>query len=340
MAKKPRIRRGYKIVIIVLLVILALPLFFYYQYQPPANASWGLNFSPENASYLGLDPQQLFLSTLDDFHPPEVRIMAYWDELEPVRGQFDFSLIDRMLEETERRGIKVILVLGHKQPRYPECHEPSWYQGLAGQEKPVAVLTMLRAAVEHFRQFRSVRYWQVENEPFFPYGQNCPTLPKDLLAAELGAVKSLDARPTLVTDSGEKGAWLPSVWAGADAFGSTMYRQVYEGKQQKYLKYPIPPFVYRIRAGVLETFSPVRQILNVELQAEPWFISTVYDTPWPEQAKLMNPQIFAEYAAYAAQVGFAQNYFWGLEWWYWAKAQGHPEMWQAVKDFFAKQNSR
>ncbi len=335
-AKHSWLKTAAKIFLAIVLVLAGLALFFYYRFQPTPQPGWGLNFSPELAEYLGFAPEPLFRQMLDDFRPPSLRLTAYWETLEPTPGKFDFSSIDAMLRETDKRGTKVILVLGHKQPRWPECHHPTWYEKLSPAAQSGAVLTMLRSAVEHFKQFSSIQAWQIENEPFFPYGPNCPAVPAGLFVQELALVKSLDLRPLVATDSGEKGAWLPTVWAGADIFGSTMYRTVYQNKQGKYLTYPIPPALYRIRAGILETFSGVREVFNVELQAEPWFATSPFDTPWEKQAALMNPGLFAEYVDYARQVGFAENYFWGVEWWYWAFVQGHPEMWQTAKDFFQK----
>ena len=327
-------KKIFKAISWVLLALVVTALFFYLRFEPTANPVWGLNYSTKQAEYFGLDPQDTFRQILDDLNPEKVRLTAYWEIIEPERGEFNFSEIDSLLRETDSRGVSVILVLGHKQPRWPECHHPQWYEALTGEEKPKAVLQMLHEAMMHFKSFESITAWQIENEPFFPYGPDCPAVSRSLMTEELRLVKSLDPRPLIITDSGEKGAWLPAAWAGADIFGSTMYRQVYQDKWGRYYTYPIPPAVYRIRAGILQTFSKVNRIVGVELQAEPWFSTNPFDTPWDRQLELMNPEIFREYAEYASKVGFAGNYFWGVEWWYWAKAQGHPEMWQAAKEFF------
>jgi hypothetical protein len=47
----------------------------------------------------------------------------------------------------------------------------------------------------------------------------------------------------------------------------------------------------------------------------------------------MNPSIFYDNINYAKKSGFKEHYFWGAEWWYWAKAQGHSEMWDSAKNF-------
>ncbi len=324
-----------RILLLVLVILLISPVFFYFQFQPASKIRWGLNFSIEQASYLGFDWRQMYVEILDDLKPKRLRIMAYWEILEPVPGRFNFGDIDFLLEEAEERNVQAILVLGQKQPRWPECHHPAWYENLTVPEQQAAVLAMLQTAVNHFKPFSSIRAWQVENEPFFPYGPRCGSVPKDFLKQELALVKSLDARPIVVTDSGEKGDWLRTAFAGGEVFGSTMYRQVYHDKKQRYIRYPIPPALYRLKAGIVKTFSNIDEFIGVELQGEPWFATDVFQTPWARQAELMNPRIFSEYVEYARRVGFAENYFWGVEWWYWARAQGHPELWDSAKQILS-----
>jgi hypothetical protein len=193
---------------------------------------------------------------------------------------------------------------------------------------------MLKESVGYFKQFNSVEMWQIENEPYFNYGQDCPPISKELLSKEIETVHSLDQRPVVLTDSGEKGAWLPIAWSGGDVFGSTIYREVYADKKKQYMTYPIPPMFYRIRAGMNRLLSPVKATIGVELQAEPWFSGLMSGMDYSAQSGLMNPEIFYANINYAKQTGLPRQYLWGVEWWYWAKANGHAEMWQAAKDFF------
>ncbi len=309
----------------------------YFAYRPPTKIGWGINYSPDFAKYLGFDARKLYVQMLDDLNPKYVRLMAYWEDLEFNQGKYDLPSTDTkfILDESAKRGVKVILVLGHKQPRWPECHHPAWFEKLSVLDQQKAILNMLETAVNYFKDFSSVEMWQIENEPYFKYGPNCPVIASDLYKQEVALVKKLDNRPVIATDSGEKGLWLPLGYSGADVLGSTLYRQVFRDKTQSYLTYPLPAFTYRIKAGALRIFSRMNHVFGVELQAEPWFAGTVYSVPWEEQTKLMNPDIFYANIKYAAQTGMDRQYLWGAEWWYWAKSHGHGEMWAAAKEFFA-----
>lgn len=323
---------NYKKIILAIFVLVVLTLsYFYTVYKPSPEQSWGLSFSVPAVEYLGFDWKTAYLDILNDLKPEKLRLMAYWEMIEPKLGQFDFQTVDEMLIEAGKRDIDVILVVGHKQPRWPECHHPSWYEGLSATEKDNEQLKMVEAAIKHFKNFAAIKTWQVENEPFFGFGPMCPKTSKAVLAKEIALVRSLDSRPVLLTDSGELGRWLPTARMGPDIFGSTMYRVVHSPKLG-YFKYPLPPAFFKIKAGFVRTFSPVKDFIGVELQAEPWFETDVHSTDLNTQFTLMNPKIFKDNIAYARKVGFAENYLWGVEWWYWlAKKQNDWGMWQEVK---------
>lgn len=326
-----------KILFVGIIIVAALILFFYWQFKSVSDVQWGLNFSIPHADYLGFDWKKMYQDILNDLQPKCLRVMAYWEILEPERGQMNFADFDYILTMAQKYGAKVILVLGHKQPRWPECHHPVWYEGLMKTEQEAALVAMLTQSINHFKKFEAIYAWQIENEPFFPFGPECPSIPKDFYEQELAVVKSLDSRPIVVTDSGEKGAWLPTAWASGDIFGSTMYREIYHHKKQKYIKYPIPPAFYRIKAGIVKTFSNIHQFIGVELQAEPWFAQDIFRTSWSQQKELMNPEIFLENVDYARKVGFAENYLWGVEWWYYIREKkGETEIWDLAKKLLAQ----
>ncbi len=316
-------------------VVLAVAIFFYSQFTPAESSDWGLNFSQQRARELGFEPIYLFADMLSDLRPKKIRLMAYWEEIEPERGKFEYAQIDRMLELADKFGTEVILVVGKKQPRWPECHEPVWALALSKDEEEAARLAMIETAINHFKTAPAIKIWQVENEPLFKFGESCPKMDRDLLKKEVALAKSLDSRPVIVTDSGEMGRWIPAATVGADMFGSTMYMVVYN-PITGYFKYPLTPGLFRVKAGMLAFFTGIKKVTGIELQAEPWLVSGVLGTDLETQKSLMNPKVFKKDTDFASAVGFSDNYLWGVEWWYWmAQKQNDWGMWTAAKELIA-----
>ena len=323
-----------KVIAGVMLAVVFIIAVFYLRFQPAETISWGVTYSPTYAEYLGLDPVVTFNDLLNDLHPAHVRLVTYWETLETQPGQIDFASVDRLLGLATTHGTDVVLIIGHKQPRWPECHHPAWYESLNPDQQRQAVLDFVEAEVNHFKTFAIISRWQVENEPLFPYGDNCPLHTRAQLREEINLVKGLDSRPVILTDSGEKGDWF-RVASLADIFGSTMYRTVYNPNYGGYVSYHLPPAFYRVRAGMLQLFTGTREIIGVELQAEPWFARDINDTTLEEQYELMNAQKLADNVNYARQAGFAENYLWGAEWWYWLKNKhDDPSLVEAARKVF------
>lgn len=325
----------FKIVGIIIVVVILICGFFYFRYKPARTPVWGLTFSYHEAEGLGFDWKTMYLDILSDLRPKNLRLMTYWNDLEPKKGEYDFTIIDQELTEAQKQNVNVIVVLGRKQPRWPECFEPDWVKGLAPEDAQKAQLDMVKAAVEHLKGYSAITDWQVENEPQFSFGADCPKIPLDLVSKEIRLVKSLDPRPIIVTDSGEIGKWIPTANTGADIFGTTMYRVAYNSKYGGYYRYPLPAAFYRIKAGILSTFTNVHTVYDMELQMEPWFTNGAFNTPLDTQKALMNANVFNSNIYYAKQTGLAEHYLWGVEWWYWmAKKNGDWGMWNAAKQLF------
>ncbi len=330
--------RNWKIVSLIIAATAGILGYFYLQFQPAAEINFGLTYSHRYAAQLGLDPKETFLDILNDLKPGKIRLMAYWEDIEPEPGVFDFHVVDELLIEAGKRQVDVVLVLGHKQPRWPECHHPYWYSQLSETDKEAALLNMVNIAGNHFKVFDSIKTWQIENEPFFAFGDDCSRVPSALVRKEMDIIRSIDPRPILLTDSGETGGfWVPVGRLNPDVFGATMYRIVYNPKIGFY-KYPLPTAYYRVKAGILKVLTGQEAIIGAELQAEPWFLKPVHETDLSQQLSLMNPKVFLENIEYAKKVGFQDNYLWGVEWWYWL-ANKHNDwgMWDQAKQVITTQ---
>lgn len=57
-----------------------------------------------------------------------VLVPAYWDLLEPVQGQFDFSLTDKVLEEARKNDLKVVFLWFGAWKNSMSCYAPLWFK--------------------------------------------------------------------------------------------------------------------------------------------------------------------------------------------------------------------
>lgn len=303
--------------------------------QTPAEL--GVTYSPRYTRELGLNEKTTFIKILDDLKVKRIRIPVYWDEIEPFPQKLNFGSVDFYLFEAQKRQVEVILVIGHKQPRWPECFAPVWVSKLLPEDRGEKVLQLLAKEVTHFKQFPNVVAWQVENEPSLSFGVCDPVNQQtfNLLKKEVEMVKGLDQRPVLITDSGELSLWTGSI-IYSDWFGTTLYRTVWS-KYFGVIDYPLPPIFYSLKEKIVRGLTGKRGLTIIsELQAEPWIIkrARVVDTNVEEQAKLLPVAKLESNVRYAQEIGFSQIYLWGVEWWYYMAQNGHPQYLEYAKGLF------
>jgi len=293
---------------------------------------YGISFSRFHAQSLGLDWQKVYLTMLDELKPKYIRLAATWSETEAEKNKFDFTAVDWQMNEAKKRGVKVLLVVGQKAPRWPECHVPEWSKKENNSEYSRSLFNYVKTVVERYQKNTALYMWQVENEPFikFRFGE-CEHYDSTLVNDEINLVRSLDKNhKILITDSGELSTWQDSAKAG-DLLGTTIYRIVRTpgGRIWKYDW--LPAAFYRLKAefwGVkLENF------IVAELQAEPWFASSgPSNTDLEEQAKTMNLGRLENHFNYTEKIGVSQAYLWGVEWWYWMReVKNDASYWELVK---------
>lgn len=302
----------------------------------PASITYGLTFSSMYAEELGLDSRATYLAVLDDLRVRDLRIPAYWPRVEPQKDTYDWSELDFQLREAEAREAEVILAVGRRLPRWPECHVPEWGKGLSWEEQKQEIREYLTAVVERYRDNPAIVYWQVENEPylkFFAY-EHCGELDEAFLKEEIALVRSLDARPILVTDSGNLGTWIRPYREG-DAFGTSLYMYFWNPELGQF-KTKLPAFVYRLKERMVELVYGKKPTFLIELSLEPWLIEPLKNTSLATQLERMDMEKFDEIIRYAMKTSFDIQYLWGAEWWYYLKAQGHPEFWDAAKKLYVQ----
>lgn len=304
-------------------------------YQFPEKVNFGVTFSQKYASQLSGDWRDVYIKILDDLKVGHLRISSYWDEIEKSPSQFNFEDLDFMLSEAEKRGAKVILVLGERQPRWPECHTPTWASSLNKASRQQKVLEFTKEVVQRYKNNKIIWAFQVENEPLLPIFGDCNDPDPGFLKKEVALVRSLTDKTIIVSDSGELGYWILPMQL-SDVFGTTLYRIVYN-PITGYTHYPILPYFYNLKAYfVKKLFAPGNlKTVIIELQAEPWsHENNLEDTPLFTQVNQLSLDKFKEYVDYAKGTGFDEIYLWGVEWWYFMETQGYPQYLEFAKTLF------
>lgn len=293
--------------------------------------TYGVTFSPWQATSFGLDWKETYTALLDDLDVSRFRLSAYWDMVEPERNIFSFEDLDYQIDEAQKRGAKVLLAVGRKLPRWPECHDPKWIKGETRQIIKEEISAYLRAVVERYKDHPAVFAWQVENELFFPFGE-CPALHTgQFLAEEVKLVRSYSSKPIVISDAGEWSPWIVAASYG-DIVGSSLYRESWND-YLAYIPFPIQPGYYQARAFLIEKLLG-RKVIFTEVQLEPWGPKAPQTMTVKEALQYMPVEKFRKNIEFANQVGFSDVYLWGAEWWYWMKKQGEPSLWNAAKEVF------
>ncbi len=335
--------------LVIFLVLAAVVFSYFFLGQAPQNQpiTWGVVFSQTQATSLGLDWQKTYLALLDDLGVKNIKLATYWDLIEEKEGEYNFQDLDWQIQQAKNKGIKIILSIGMKTPRWPECHLPQWAVDLGKEKQQEEISVLLEKIVLRYQDSTSIIMWQVENEPFFPFGE-CPWVDKNFLKKEIALVKSLDnqKRPIVISDSGEGSFWINAARMG-DVVGTTMYKKVWFtvpnflkkyvgplGNFGFYLDYPFPAVFYWRKAEIVKKLFN-KEVICVELQAEPWGKLVLALSPVSEQIKTMNLEQFQKNITFAKKTGLNKFYLWGGEWWYWLKEkQNDPAIWNEAAKLF------
>lgn len=319
----------------ILIFVLAFLGYFFIGKPPEAKEiTWGVNFSQKHAQLLGLDWQKTYLALLDDLKVKNLKLISHWDLVEPEKDKYYFKDLDWQLEKANEKRVKILLVIGMKTGRWPECHIPGWAKNLSKEKQQKEILEMIEKIVLRYKDSPAIKYWQIENEPFFPFGE-CPWVDKKFLKREIELVKLLDSqkREVIISDSGEGSFWIQAARFG-DIIGTTMYKKIWFHQLRIYIHYPLPPTFYWKKAQLIEKIFN-KKVIVIELQAEPWGQVLLYDLPPREQEKTMNLEQFKKNIEFAKKTGLDRFYLWGSEWWYWLEEkQNQPEIWNEAKKLF------
>jgi hypothetical protein len=293
---------------------------------------WGITFSQKQAELLGISWKENYLAILDELKAKDLKIIAYWDLIEPEPEKYFFDDLDFQIKEAQSREVKIILVLGRKVPRWPECHIPDWAKNLSQEEQEKRLLKYIEKIILRYKDLESIWAWQIENEPFFNFGE-CSEITEEFLKQEIKLVKLMDSknRPVIISDSGSNRFWFKTAKLG-DMVSISLYRKVWFKELNNYVKYPFPAVFYWRKYQIVKTIFG-KEVFCGELQAEPWGAVLIHELSLEEQQKTMNPEQFQKNIEFAKETGFDKFYLWGAEWWYWLKTkQNQPQIWEEAKN--------
>jgi hypothetical protein len=300
----------------------------------------GFTFSQQQASYLDIDYQTAY-QRLMQLSPALVRLAAYWNQVEPQRGEFDFSSLDWLVDNTPP-GTHLVLTLGMKAPRWPEYFIPTWLQQANDmpdraqvsddEDLRTALPAYVEAVVERYRASPAIAYWQVENEPFDPSGPRHWTIGQDALENEIALVRKMDPlqRPVVVTtfEPTNPVRQLPGLDNGihrrvrmlmqqADIVGLDLYpvRGASILGRDVFVRWPAFIWQHQVRSIQRMLAAAGKQTWMTEVQGEPWLVThVVYLDRLPRSEIVPSEMEFVVSQLRAS--GFQSALLWGAEYWY------------------------
>lgn len=288
--------------------------------------AFGVSFSVKQCRNFGLDAQTTLKWLLGQGWR-RFRLMSYWNEIEKSPGEYDFSQLDRQIEQITAVGGKISLCLGVKQPRWPEYHWPDWAKKLNAKDKSEALLTFVETVVRRYRNNPAIISWQLENESLLQGFGAGIEIDRARLRTEFALVKRLDpTRPVIMSTSNNWG--IPVRRPIPDIVGFSYYTIVYN-KSRGYTRTEHRPWVHRVRKYFIDQLLG-KPVFVHELQLEPWGPKPIWQMSSSEQAKSMDPTQIAANLREAKQIGAYPIDLWGAEWWYWRHLHGDDTIWRAV----------
>jgi hypothetical protein len=301
----------------------------------------GVSFIPDYAQSLGVDPQATMDSLLN-IGVKHFRLVSYWSDGEPTKGQYDFTQLDWEFKKAETAGAKVTLSVGLRQPRWPECHMPDWAAGEDYSQWGAQLKAYVSAVVNRYKGSQALESYQVENEYFLKGFGICESIPHSMdrnrLVSEYNMVKELDNNRRVIVNRSNNALGWPVGAPTPDEFGISIYKRVWTPVFGRYIEYPFPAWFYGFVAGWQKMMTGRDMIIH-ELQAEAWGPKgkSLTDIDLTEANKSLDAHRLDGRFTYAHQTGMREVYMWGAEYWYYRKAVLHDDsLWNVAKEHYSQ----
>ncbi len=309
---------------------------WYQQTQSGKPYKTGVTFIPYYAESFGLDPRETLDAIIDDLGVRQFRLVSYWDKGEPEPGIYDFSELDWQFKRAEESGSKVSLAIGLRQPRWPECHAPSFYNtAQPSQNWQPALERYMTATIKRYKHSPALESYQLENEFFNRFGQ-CYNFDRGRLADELALVRKLDPDHPVIISRSNNYAGFAIRQPRGDISGISLYRRVWDTSiTKRYFTYPFPSWHYAFLAGAQKIIAGQESVIH-ELQTEPWPPNgkNITETSLAEQNKSFDAARFRSTTKFAEQTGIRHIDLWGAEYWYYRKqVLKDPSVWNEAKTY-------
>lgn len=304
---------------------------------------FGASFIPAYASSLGVDPEET-MDGIIGIGVRQFRLVSYWDQMEPQQGQYDFSLLDWQFEKAEKAGAKVSLSVGLRQPRWPECHMPTWALDKPQSQWQPQLENYVTQVVNRYKNSPALDSYQIENEYFLVGFGNCESIPgamdRQRFIKETALVRKLDPKHTIIINRSNNGIGWPAGRPTPDLYGVSVYKRVWDAQTtHRYYEYPMPAWYYAFLAGWQKLFLG-RDMIAHELQAEAWppDHKAIQDIDLAEQSKSINAKRLDDRFDYGKDTGMSEIYLWGAEYWYYRKQIIHDDsLWRVAQNRYTAQ---
>jgi hypothetical protein len=301
----------------------------------------GVTFIPDYAQSLGLNPEQT-MDALLNINVKQFRLVSYWNVVEPEKNVYNFSQLDWEFAKAQSHHAKIILTLGLRQPRWPECHPPNW----VNTEAPLSTWqpeleAYMTKVIERYKNSSSLEEYQLENEYFLQGFGDCNNFSRERLVSEYNLVKSIDPNHPIIIGRSNNTVGIPIHKPTPDIIGISVYKRVWDANYtHRYVEYPFPAWYYAFLAGTQKIFLN-RDMIISEMQAEAWPPNgkNITQISLSEQNKSLNAARLQNRFTYAKATGMKQIEFWGAEYWYYRKVILHdPSLWNVAKKEFNSSN--
>ena len=297
----------------------------------------GVSFIPDYAASLGIDPEET-MDALIDIGVRQFRLVSYWSDAERTKGSYDFSQLDWQFEKAEAVDAKIVLTLGLRQPRWPECHMPDWAAKESPEQWRPQLNAYITAVVNRYKHSPSLQNYQLENEYFLKGFGICTDFSRQHLIDEYNLLKRLDPKHPITVGRSNNALGFPVGQPQPDKFSISIYKRVWDGNfSHRYLEYPFPAWFYGYIAGAQKIFLHKDMAVG-ELQAEAWppDSKSVTETSLSEQNKSLNAKRLKDRFGYGRATGMRQIDLWGAEYWYYRLVVLHdPSLWNIAKQEFS-----